>query len=60
MSAAAAVLSCTFCSCTEEEAPELTYDQAMDMVAVFPELDTFMPEPDVPSQGKSAKRGSLH
>ncbi len=57
MSAAAAVLSCTFCSCTEEEAPELTYDQAMDMVAVFPELDTFMPEPDVPSQGKSAKRG---
>ena len=57
MSAAAAVLSCTLCSCTEEEAPELTYDQAMDMVAVFPELDTFMPEPDVPSQGKSAKRG---
>ena len=25
--------------------------------ATFPELDSFMPEPDVPSQGKSPKRG---
>ena len=36
---------------------DLTYDEALSMQATFPELDSFMPEPDVPSQGKSAKRG---
>lgn len=44
-------------SCTEKADKDMSYDDALSMDAVFPELDTFIPEPDVPSQGKSKKRG---
>lgn len=62
MPALLATVLTVFPSCTKEgnssnKGGDLTYEEAQNMQATFPELDSFMPEPDVPSQGKSAKRG---
>ena len=54
---ALSLMSASACTVEGEDSKDLSYEEAQNQKVTFPVLDTFTPEEDVPSQGKSPKRG---
>ena len=54
---AISLIAAEACDINVEDGGDISYEDAANKEVTFPELETFYPEEDVPSQGKSPKRG---